>query len=506
MSNGQQKRTHSESTQLPATDPDPSEAAQPELHYLAPANEPMTAASDAARSRFTNPWHRRLLPGFVVFTLLALLVAPVVVRLHTGTLRQRSNELVEPAQDLVNELQLSLAVGMSLLRGYELSEEDVFLVTYEDVLERERHAFDELESYIKRLSPETQAKYREFKSDVDDWRARVTEAEIVQQKFALDADDERLPRQQVHYEKALSAAMDLRTALLEEAERNQDAIESTERAGMAINVLLVLLALSASVIVFLIARELRGLAQDADRERALAERAGQSKARVIRGISHDLRNPLAVAHMAANLLGEAGDSLTEKQRRCVARLQRSLDSMVRIIDDLLEVAVGKSGEIVIRRVPTDVAEIVRNTAEDHATLAEQKGLSLELHVADSLPAIDTDPLRVREILGNLLSNALKYTPAGGRVEVHSKLQNAEEAPRPGSWLTVDVRDSGPGIPEQAQEVIFNEYARLDSREQGLGIGLSISRRIAEQLEGHLTVASRPNQGATFTLWLPVKAA
>src|SRR5690606_17066078 len=259
-------------------------------------------------------------------------------------------------------------------------------------------------------------------------------------------------------------------------------------------------------IVFLIARELRGLGQDADRERALAERAGQSKARVIRGISHDLRNPLAVAHMAANLLGEAGDSLTEKQRRCVARLQRSLDSMVRIIDDLLEVAVGKSGEIVIRRVPTDVAEIVRNTAEDHATLAEQKGLSLELHVADSLPAIDTDPLRVREILGNLLSNALKYTPAGGRVEVHSKLQNAEEAPRPGSWLTVDVRDSGPGIPEQAQEVIFNEYARLDSREQGLGIGLSISRRIAEQLEGHLTVASRPNQGATFTLWLPVKAA
>ena len=466
----------------------------------------MTLVRDSARSRFTNPWGRRLLPSFVVFTLLALLVAPVVVRLHTGTLRQRSDELVQPAQDLVNELQLSLAVGMSLLRGYELSEEEVFLVTYEDVLARERSVFEELEMYIKRLSPETKAKYQQFKTDVGRWRTRVTKAEIVQQKLSLDEDDERLPRQQVHYEKALSSALDLRTALLDEAERNQDAIESTERAGVIINVLLVLLAFSASVIVFMIARELRGLARDANRERALAERAGQSKARVIRGISHDLRNPLAVAHMAVSMLDDTAGSLNEKQRKCIARLQRSLDSMVQIIDDLLEVAVGTSGEIVIRRVPTDLAEIVRNTAEDHATLAEQKGLTLELDIPASLPAIDTDPLRVREILSNLLSNALKYTPSGGSIVVHSGLKNGGEAPLPGTWLTVDVRDSGPGIPEQAQEVIFKEYARLDSRERGLGIGLSISRRIAEKLEGHLTVVSRPNHGSTFTLWLPVKAA
>ena len=73
MSNGQQKRTHSESTQLPATDPDPSEAAQPELHYLAPANEPMTAASDAARSRFTNPWHQRLLDRIAFMAMRTLL-------------------------------------------------------------------------------------------------------------------------------------------------------------------------------------------------------------------------------------------------------------------------------------------------------------------------------------------------------------------------------------------------------------------------------------------------
>lgn len=443
--------------------------------------------------------------GFVVFALLALLVGPFLVRLHTRTLRDCQAKLIQPADEVVNELQLSLAVGMSLLRGYELSNEDVFIETYRDVLAREQRAFEELKSYATRMSPETYVKYREFRDNVHLLRAR-TEQKSGQDEHILDLDLELIPRQQVTYEKALAAAVELKHALRGEVEQNQHAIDATESAGASLNVLLVLVALAASAVVYFITRELRELAATAARDRVRVERMGHTKARMIRGISHDLRNPLAVAHMAAGFLeADASSVVTDRQRQALARLQRSLQSMAQIMDDLLDVAASQGGEIAIRFSPIDLSDVLRTTVEDHRMLAEQKGLELDL-VDATLPRFDTDPTRVREILNNLLSNALKYTPSGGRVEMRAVFRSKDGLPRPKGWCVVEVKDSGPGIPEEAQQRIFREYIRLDTRQRGLGIGLSISRRIAKKLGGRLTVESAPNRGSVFALWLPLALA
>ncbi|MGE5523797.1 MAG: ATP-binding protein [Rhodospirillaceae bacterium] len=113
-------------------------------------------------------------------------------------------------------------------------------------------------------------------------------------------------------------------------------------------------------------------------------------------------------------------------------------------------------------------------------------------------------MRARQVLANLLSNALKYTPAG-RVTVDAALQRSG-ALRPGSWITVRVIDTGPGIPQNQHEHIFHEFTRLDPEAQhGAGIGLAISRRIARLLGGDLTVESEFGHGSTFTFWLPTAA-
>ena len=119
--------------------------------------------------------------------------------------------------------------------------------------------------------------------------------------------------------------------------------------------------------------------------------------------------------------------------------------------------------------------------------------------------VHTDPGRVRQVLGNLLSNAIKYTPAPGRITVRAERVDADAA-RPGDWAVVRVTDTGPGIPPGQRESIFDEFSRLHdgSGIQGHGLGLAISRRVARLLGGDLDVTGAEGEGATFTLWLPLR--
>jgi signal transduction histidine kinase len=152
---------------------------------------------------------------------------------------------------------------------------------------------------------------------------------------------------------------------------------------------------------------------------------------------------------------------------------------------------------------TNVDEVVRETAEDYAGAAEQAGLQVRVRTADDLPLTPTDPKRLRAIIGNLLSNAIKYTPAGGSVEVRTGVRSGGSAPGRGLWIIVDVADTGPGIPSEASEHIFQEYTRLEpAAAEGAGIGLAVSRTTARLLGGDLTFRSAAGAGSTFTLWLP----
>lgn len=232
------------------------------------------------------------------------------------------------------------------------------------------------------------------------------------------------------------------------------------------------------------------------------ERLTESQAALMRGFSHDVRNPLTVADMSAQLLelAEPPDS----DHANVQRIRRSIRTSLRLIDKLLEVARGEAGHLDIECRPTDVARAARDLVDDFAGPASAAGIRLTAVPPDDLQA-DTDEIRMRQILTNLLSNAVKYAPKSD-VKVDAELRHSG-GPQDGDWIAITVADTGPGIPADKREVIFQEYTRLDPEaQQGAGIGLAISRRIAHLLGGDLTVESEAGRGTTFTLWLPPAAA
>lgn len=252
---------------------------------------------------------------------------------------------------------------------------------------------------------------------------------------------------------------------------------------------------------------LREEVQIAEHERRRATAALESRARLIRGLTHDLKNPLgAIQGFAAMLLGEALGELNDEQRSWIERIQRATRETLSLLEDLLELLRAESGRLPIHVKRTDVAHLVRSAADEHRGMAEAAGHRLEVDVPHGLPPVETDPDRVNQILDNLLSNALKYTPPPGRVRIHVAAFAGGEAPRPGPAVGISVSDTGPGIPRAEQKRVFQEFARLApaGESSSAGLGLAISRTIARLLGGEITLESEPGRGATFTLWLPVK--
>jgi len=233
-----------------------------------------------------------------------------------------------------------------------------------------------------------------------------------------------------------------------------------------------------------------------------AERQIVSRSKLMRGFSHEVRNPLSAAlgYVELVLAGVKGE-LTEAQRFFLSRARRSLDTAVGSLDDLLMLARAEAGGLTVHLAPTDLCAMLRDVAEWNREQAQAAGLELRLEVPDTLPVIETDAVRVRQVIGNLLSNALKFTKCGA-VGIRASHGECADAPGPGPWIMVDVWDTGPGIPEEAGERIFEEFTRLKSGAAGFGLGLAVSRMLARALGGEVTLQSRVGVGSTFTLWLP----
>jgi PAS domain S-box-containing protein len=251
----------------------------------------------------------------------------------------------------------------------------------------------------------------------------------------------------------------------------------------------------------LLARE-REARAEAEQRREELERVTESRTRLMRGFSHDVKNPLGAADGYAQLLedGILGE-LSRKQVESIQRIRRSIQTSLHLIHDLLELARAEAGQLEIESVATDVAALAREAVEDFRAQATAAGLGLEVRADEALPT-ETDPARVRQILSNLLSNAVKYTPEGG-ITVETGRRSDGGGARGVRRIAIDVTDTGPGIPAEKRELIFQEFTRLDPEAQhGAGVGLAISRRIARLLGGDITLESEVGRGCTFTLWLP----
>lgn len=232
------------------------------------------------------------------------------------------------------------------------------------------------------------------------------------------------------------------------------------------------------------------------RARSQAERAAALRDEVLAVVSHDLRSPLNAIALSAEMLGH---ELPREKERHLVTIRRSVEHMTRLVEDLLDVGRIETGRFAVRRESTDPREAVERALERFRPAAGEKGLDLVQRPGEPLSDVPLDRRRVEQVLSNLLENAIRHTPAGGRIEV-------SVAAEPGETL-FSVVDTGEGIPEARQRELFAPVwqAREGGRRRG-GLGLTIARGIVEAHGGRIWVDSQPGQGSAFHFTIPTEAA
>ena len=217
-------------------------------------------------------------------------------------------------------------------------------------------------------------------------------------------------------------------------------------------------------------------------------------------VAHDLRSPLGVIEMAADMLVDTSVSLSnEEQHAVLATIVEQSRHMLNLIESLLDVSLIELGKLELLPQSIQLKRFLTKTIEHHARLAAPKGSEILLEAApDDTHTITADPMRLRQVLDNLLSNAVKYSPARSTIRVSAERQ-------PGGWH-ISVQDEGPGIQPDEHQRLFRAFERLSARptggERSTGLGLAIARRVIEAHGGQIGVESEPGHGATFWFTLP----
>lgn len=225
-----------------------------------------------------------------------------------------------------------------------------------------------------------------------------------------------------------------------------------------------------------------------------AERANSAKSRFLAAASHDLRQPM---HALSLLVSAAQrETAPAAQAAIIRRIETGTSALSDLLNSLLDISRLDGGGVQVHQEDLALDSLMHRLQDTYQGLAEEKGL--ELVIRPTKACTHSDPALLERIVGNLLSNAIRYTPSGGAVYVAIR-------PRGQDWV-IQVRDNGPGIPLQDQQTIFQEFVQLSNpqrdRSLGLGLGLAIVHRLAQLLDHRVEVRSRPGQGATFGLRIP----
>ena len=448
-------------------------------------------------------WAPPIALAFVIAALVALVAVPWLGMHQMQTVQEELARVAAPSRELVTRMQLSLALQGAALLDFGETGDRVHLDRFAHARDDQRQSLDALRPLAMRLGPEVRARFDTLSARQTRWLSQVDTIEASGDMPTSERPQHLIVSQRA-YEDVLIAAAELDQALSRIADARWRKVSVARRQESWLAAILGGTALAAALAVGWLGRRLHDVADEAERRRHEVERVMERKATFTRGLSHDLKNPLGAIDGHAELLesGVRGE-LTEPQRQSVRRIRGLVHALMALVDDVLEIARAEAGQLPIVHEPVDVTPVVEETVEAHRAAAVGAGLDLALDPLPRLPAVSTDAHRVRQVLGNLLSNAIKYTPTGGHVVVHAGIRRTQQAGA-NTCLVVDVCDTGPGIPEEAHELIFEEFSRLDpSGSDGAGVGLAIARQIARLLGGDITLDSEVGRGSTFTLWLPL---
>lgn len=255
-----------------------------------------------------------------------------------------------------------------------------------------------------------------------------------------------------------------------------------------------------------LARSFNGMADSVEESfrrleeaREKAEEASRLKSAFLATVSHELRTPLNGILGFADLL--KSDLQEAEHQEYAAIIHRSGEHLLSLVTEILDLAKIESGEMSLSPTDIELAPFLRESAEVHRGAATAKGISFELQLAEDLPAtFHADPMRLRQILNNLFSNAVKFTDQGG-ITLSARRDDKE--------VLFSVSDTGPGIPPESQAVIFEKFKQLENfltREHGgTGLGLALVKQLTEHMGGRVTLESSVGSGSTFTLHFPLSS-
>ncbi len=229
------------------------------------------------------------------------------------------------------------------------------------------------------------------------------------------------------------------------------------------------------------------------------------KSQFLANVSHELRTPLVSIIGFAELLRDAAEAPPKDAKRPIRYANNILISgrmLLDLINDLLDLAKIEAGKIELHLSEVSLQKLGGALMDFVRPLADKKNLTIELRLADELPLLRSDSGKINQILYNLLSNAIKFTPTGGRVDMAIQ-RNGQDS------IEVRIEDSGPGIPPEQLESIFEQFRQLDSsatrEHEGTGLGLTITRELTHMLGGKIQVLSTEGEGSTFIVTLPIRS-
>jgi len=243
-----------------------------------------------------------------------------------------------------------------------------------------------------------------------------------------------------------------------------------------------------------------GMAVDiSDRVRGLAARhESDAKSQLVAVVNHEIRTPLNSILGFAELLQQPRiGPLNEKQARYISNVESAGRHLLALVNDSLDLSKIASGEMGLEIVDLNVAEIIEQAASQVQPLVESRGLDIRVDAGRRL-GVKGDRRRVLQILWNLLSNAIRHTPTGGIISVSGAAK--------GSGVAIVVADTGVGIPRDQLERIFEDYKQVGVAHEGTGLGLPVSRRLAQLMNSDISVVSEVGVGSTFTISLPASTA
>jgi signal transduction histidine kinase len=226
-------------------------------------------------------------------------------------------------------------------------------------------------------------------------------------------------------------------------------------------------------------------------------RVEESRRDLVADIAHELGTPLAI--LQANLEGML-DNVVEATPERLAALHTQVRLLARLVEDLRDLSLAHAGKLPLALHPLDLAALVADAATAVVPRAAERGVTVQSRIAPGLPPVVADRERLMQVAHNLLDNAIRHVPSGGEVTVGLE--------RAGDQVRLWVQDTGPGIPAEELDRVFDRFYRLDASRArasgGSGLGLAIVKSLVEAHGGRVTVTSRPGEGSTFAVVLPLR--